>query len=89
MELKHMKEERRRGGDFHRRNTNPPAMEQEINENQLEGRNALTEALKAAEPSIRCLLHPVKRIVVCSAWQLRPRKQVPLWYLWTVGSWMP
>ena len=37
-----MKEERRRGGDFRRRNPNPPAMEQEINENQLEGRNALT-----------------------------------------------
>ena len=42
-----MKEERRRGGDFRRRNPNPPAMEQEINENQLEGRNALTEALKS------------------------------------------
>ena len=42
-----MKEERRRGGDFRRRNNNPPAMEQEINENQLEGRNALTEALKS------------------------------------------
>ena len=42
-----MKEERRRGGDFRRRNPNPPAMEQEINENQLEGRNALIEALKS------------------------------------------
>ena len=42
-----MKEERRRDGDFRRRNNNPPAMEQEINENQLEGRNALTEALKS------------------------------------------
>ena len=42
-----MKEERRRDGDFRRRNNNPPAMEREINENQLEGRNALTEALKS------------------------------------------
>ena len=42
-----MKDERRRGGDFRRRNTNSPVMDEEINENQLEGRNALTEALKS------------------------------------------
>ena len=42
-----MREERRRGSNDRRRNMDHTAPEQELNENQLEGRNAVTEALRS------------------------------------------
>lgn len=42
-----MREEHRRGISDRRRNMNQPPQEQELNENQLEGRNAVTEALRS------------------------------------------
>ena len=66
-----MRNEKRPFRAENRRPTAEP--EAELREDQLEGRNAVTEAL----PLIKYLLPPARRTGVCSGWPPRPRKPVP------------
>ena len=53
----------------------------EETEGQLEGRNAIAEALKAGGPLTNSSSPPAIRTRICSVWPLRQRRPVPSLYL--------